>query len=379
MKLYQKLLLVSYRFLFRPYIKSLTFLLVDGVQLTKLLSSVFHNAVKFTENGKIEVTATIVGPKSRFVLFTIADTGEGIPEDFLPKLFKAFSREDESMTRQRDGLGLGLMVAKGIARKMGGELWCERTATQGPQKGSEFRIRLPLTPSDASSTPGTPVVHPGTPLTTPTATNLPNPLASWSLDAGYARRSPFTGPSPLQDEQFASSPPLPPPLIFTPEAKPKTPSPQTKSARHKKALAYDRNLGQKMPLRILVAEDNKINRKLLVNMLKKLGYTEIFEACDGVEAVQIMHVERESPVDVILMDLWMPRMDGYQAAERILAMSRYTSGRKKITVLAVSADATTEALEKTSAVGMKGFMTKPYKLVDLERLLIEYCSEKPGS
>lgn len=317
--------------------------------------------------------ATIPNPKNRFVLFTIADTGEGIPEDFLPKLFKAFSREDESMTRQRDGLGLGLLVAKGIARKMGGELWCERTATQGPQKGSEFRIRLPLTPSDASSnsTPGTPMVHPGTPLATPTGTNLPNPLASWSLDTGSVRRSPFTGPSPLQDEQFASSPPTLQ-SAFVPEPKPKTP-------RRGRALTYDRNLGQKMPLRILVAEDNKINRKLLTNMLKKLGYTDVLEACDGLEAVQLMDVDRELPVNVILMDLWMPRMDGYEAAERILAMERYAkgpNGKKKITVLAVSADATTEALEKTSAVGMEGFMTKPYKLVDLERLLIEYCAEK---
>lgn len=137
-----------------------------------------------------------------------------------------------------------------------------------------------------------------------------------------------------------------------------------------------------MPLRILVAEDNKINRKLLMSMLKKLGYTEIFEACDGLEAVGIMDVDRELPVDVILMDLWMPRLDGYEATKRILAMPRYAKGldgKKKITVLAVSADATTEALEKTSAVGMEGFMTKPYKLVDLERLLIEYCAENPAS
>jgi len=347
------------------------------VALTKLLSSVFHNAVKFTENGKIAVTATIPDPRN--VLFSIADTGGGIPEDFLPKLFKAFSREDESMTRQRDGLGLGLLVAKGIARKMGGELWCERTATHGPHKGSEFRIRLPLTPSDASnSTPGTPLVHPGTPLITPMGTNLPSPLANWSLDAASARRSPFTGPSPLQDEQFASSPPLLPTLA--PESKPKTP-PRMGGSRRGRALTYDRNLGQKMPLRILVAEDNKINRKLLTNMLRKLGYTEIFEACDGLEAVQIMEVDREFPIDVILMDLWMPRMDGYEAAERILAMKRYAkspTGKKKITVLAVSADATTEALEKTSAVGMEGFMTKPYKLIDLERLLVEYCERKPA-
>ncbi|KAH8145589.1 uncharacterized protein LAJ45_10390 [Morchella importuna] len=347
-------------------------LLLDGVQLSKLLSSVFHNAVKFTENGKIAVQATM---KSRFLHFAIADTGEGIPETFLPKLFTAFAREDESLTRSRDGLGLGLMVAKGIARKMGGELWCERTAVQGPHKGSEFRIKLPLTFTDVASAPGTPVVQPGTPLVTPAVlSNAPNPLGTWSLDTGLNRKSPFTGPSPLQDA--SALPSVPQAARFSPELNPipqSPPHPGAKFPRGRKPVEYDRNLGQKMPLRILVAEDNKINRKLLINMLKKLGYTEIYEACDGVEAVQIMDVPRERPIDLILMDLWMPRMDGYEAATKILAMPQYADD---IIVLAVSADATTEALEKTSRIGMKGFMTKPFKLVDLERLLTEYCADK---
>lgn len=136
-----------------------------------------------------------------------------------------------------------------------------------------------------------------------------------------------------------------------------------------------------------MAEDNKINRKLLVNMLSKLGYTNIHEAHDGAEAVKQMSVERrtrnEKPIDVILMDLWMPNMDGYEATERILAMDRERraafkddKARKKpgVTILAVSADVTDSALERASEVGMEGFMTKPYKLMDLERLIVEYCA-----
>ena len=165
---------------------------VDGNALTKLLSSVFHNAVKFTGNGGVSVTVEVMNTTGPQVLFSIADTGEGIPGEFLPRLFKAFSREDASMTRQRDGLGLGLLVAKGIARKMGGDLWCERTSTGGPDRGSEFRFRLPLTLADASSTPGTPVVDPNTPAVTPPLSMLPNPLSNWSLD--ISRQSPFTNP-----------------------------------------------------------------------------------------------------------------------------------------------------------------------------------------
>ncbi len=137
-----------------------------------------------------------------------------------------------------------------------------------------------------------------------------------------------------------------------------------------------------------MAEDNKINRKLLVNMLSKLGYSNIHEAHDGVEAVRQMSVDRrtrsEKPIDVILMDLWMPTMDGYEATEKILAMDRERreqladddKARKKpgVTILAVSADVTDSALERASEVGMEGFMTKPYKLMDLERLIVEYCA-----
>ncbi|RPA91299.1 hypothetical protein L873DRAFT_1714618 [Choiromyces venosus 120613-1] len=383
-------------------------LVVDGNALTKLLSSVFHNAVKFTGNGGITVVVGVVNPVCPQVLFSITDTGEGIPEEFLPRLFKAFSREDASMTRQRDGLGLGLLVAKGIARKMGGDLWCERTSTEGPDKGSEFRVRLPLKPGDASSTPGTPVVNPNTPTITPPLSVLPNPLPNWSLDTSH--RSPFTNLSSLHDERFPSPPPPPsqpllPPtsdsstsLSTTPHSphNPRpidlttspattattttttTPTPHHHHHRRRPPpkLPYDKTLAAKIPLSILVAEDNKINRKLLISMLRRLGYTDIFEACDGQEAVEIMSLPRHPPIDVVLMDLWMPRMDGYEATKHILE-SRDRGGARAggnaVTVLAVSADATQAAMVKTSSVGMKGFMSKPYKIVDLERLIVEFC------
>lgn len=155
---------------------------------------------------------------------------------------------------------------------------------------------------------------------------------------------------------------------------------------------FDRNLSKKYPLTFLVVEDNRINRKLLVNMLSKFGYTDIHEAYDGADAVRQMSVDRlsqnEKPIDVVLMDLWMPGMDGYQATEQILEMDNVkrkhgildqddddrTRRKRGITILAVSADVTDLALERANEVGMEGFLTKPYKLMDLERLIIEYCS-----
>ena len=198
--------------------------------------------------------------------------------------------------------------------------------------------------------------------------------------------------SPLGDASQSRRNSLSQTIVSTPSRRPSA----------KKAPNFDRHLAKKYPLNFLVAEDNKINRKLLVNMLGKLGYTGVHEAYDGVEAVHQMSIDRKSrgekAVDVVLMDLWMPNMDGYEATEKIFAMekekrekslrqrkrsaginSNDSDGRARrkqsgVTVLAVSADVTDEALDRAREVGMEGFMTKPYKLMDLEKLILEYCS-----
>jgi CheY-like chemotaxis protein len=149
-------------------------------------------------------------------------------------------------------------------------------------------------------------------------------------------------------------------------------------------IEFDRDLAKKHPLTFLVADDNKINRKLLVSMLKKLGYDGVYEAYDGADAVRVMHdvasagSAKKKAVDVVLMDLWMPLMDGYEATEKILSMQAPVNGHewKHPTILAVTADVTDGALERAAKVGMKGFMTKPYKLMDLERLIVEYCASE---
>jgi len=108
-------------------------------------------------------------------------------------------------------------------------------------------------------------------------------------------------------------------------------------------------------------------------MLSKFGYKHIHEAHNGAEAVLQMsnnRLKKEKPIDVVLMDLWMPLMDGYEATERILSME----AEKAPTVLAVTADVTDGALERAAAVGCAGFMTKPYKMADLQKLITEYCS-----
>ncbi|KAI9748980.1 MAG: Class II abasic (AP) endonuclease [Chaenotheca gracillima] len=354
-------------------------LLVDERDLAKLVSCVFLNALKFTERGKITLTATL-SPKARSVSINIADTGPGIPQAFLPNLFKPFSQEDDSLTRQKDGLGLGLLVAKGLVRKIGGDLTCIRSDTSGPDRGSEFEIRLPVVSPDAGSHPGTPLARTPTPSIPNYSPPRDSPRYRDSPQPIHDANGPRSNPRPTDP----SSPDAPPaqlvaPLVQSSLSRTNSRRNSTDKTTKAKKPTFNKRLAERYPLRFLVAEDNKINRRLLVSMLRKMGYTDVCEAYDGAEAVRQMSIDRgaERPITIVLMDLWMPSMDGYEATRRILNMPKHVAedGSPKITILAVTADVTAEALERAVQVGMEGFMTKPYKLLDLERLIIDYCSK----
>lgn len=369
-----------------------TTMFVDEKDLTKLISCVVLNALKFTDHaeGKVAVAASMRN-RGRYLSVKVSDNGPGIPADFLPKLFKPFSQENTSITRSSEGLGLGLMVAKGIARKLGGDLMCTHAKTNGDKRGTEFEIKIPMQAGETISRAGSPY---GSPLPqkaqlakNPAQQHIRPPPATVGSPSSLSRalHEAVSGPT-----FFAPSLELPSTATSPTHTPPTPPSPRTaclsdgstsptsapeapvSRPRYRKAVSsaptIDRELASKYPLTFLVAEDNKINRKLLVNMLSKFGYTNVHEAHDGTEAVRQMKAH-EDEVDVVLMDLWMPLMDGYEATKKILS-----SGGKRPTVLAVTADVTDGALGKAAEVGMKGYMTKPYKLADLQRLIEEYCA-----
>jgi signal transduction histidine kinase/CheY-like chemotaxis protein len=355
-------------------------LLVDERDLAKLISCILLNAIKFTESGQINIIVR-PGKTNRFILINIVDTGTGIPRDFLPELFKPFSREDDSLTRSKEGLGLGLMVAKGLSRRIGGDLNLVRSEIDGPERGSDFEIKVPIDSADGVSRPGTPRHR--TPTPTGPSSVLPKMTSLHTLEHGVSRSPKI--PSPLQ----ASSPSRQNTHTANVASmlESVTSAPRRSSTTPKTGISrtsYDKKLSEKYPLTFLVAEDNKINRKLLVNMLNKFGYKDVYEAFDGVEAVRIMkevtaaHAASKGykTVDLVLMDLWMPEMDGYEATEHILGLfheGRSNTGVLQPTVLAVSADVTDEAINRATRTGMEGFMTKPYKLMDLQKLIEEFC------
>ena len=239
-------------------------------------------------------------------------------------------------------------------------------------------LRATLAPLDISKTP------PWPPLDSPRSpSKLSRALHEVFDKAPFSYGDLPSTPSPKSQPRQLHVP-LEPPVTVT--SSPPTPPPgyigDALRPRIRKSVSnpeIDRDLANKYPLTFLVAEDNKINRKLLVSMLSKFGYQSIHEAHDGVEAVRQMKTKRENGegIDVVLMDLWMPLMDGYEATQRILnETDNAVEPAKKPTVLAVTADVTEGAQERAVRVGMKGFMTKPYKINDLQRLITEYCAQR---
>jgi CheY-like chemotaxis protein len=353
-------------------------ILIDERDLAKMVSCLALNAIKFTHDGSITLLATL-SAKGRYIVINIKDTGSGIPAAFLPNLFKPFSREDDSTTRQSEGLGLGLMVAKGIARKLGGDLFCLRSHVAGPSRGSEFEMRVPLTPGEVCSRPATPFGSP-----------TPSVKSRMSIDREVPRldinHAPVT--PPLSHDPFHNGRETPSIKIHSvPLHDVGLPTPHRSSSppQHRRTVSSELDiapaeLAKHIPLNFLVVDDNAINRRVLVNMLSRLGYKNATTAFNGHDAVEKMRRNLSAPaseaIDVVLMDLWMPLLDGFQASEAILSMPEYAAKGRKPTIFAVSADVTDTALEKAVNSGMSGFVTKPFVTRDIVRLIRTYSARQ---
>ncbi|KAF1965742.1 sensor protein rcsC [Bimuria novae-zelandiae CBS 107.79] len=352
-------------------------IVIDEKDLAKMISCLALNAIKFTEHGSINLKASL-STNARYIVINVKDTGSGIPAAFLPNLFKPFSREDVSTTRASEGLGLGLMVAKGLARKLGGDLFCLRSHVAGPERGSEFEMRVPMMPGEVCS-------RPGSTFGSPTPSGRSHLSVDMDTQSPNTKHHPTTPPPilelsrPLSRASNSSahlSPSLAARHLGLPSPRSASPAPPRAPSKPRTTHrpTHDRKLATTLPLTFLVVDDNRINRNVLRHMLKKLGYTAIHEAYDGNDAVQQMRANALRPahehINVVLMDLWMPRLDGFQATEKILEIE---GGEKKPVVLAVSADVTDAAVERAGKVGMKGFLTKPFVIRDVERAVVQYC------
>jgi hypothetical protein len=235
-------------------------ILIEEQSLVKVISSVYSNAVKFTEEGTVILHAQ-ASPKSRYVIIRVRDSGVGIRDEFVPRLFQAFSKEDDSLTRTSEGLGLGLMVAKGLARKLGGDLTLLRTKASGPDHGTEFEIQVPITPSDVVSRPSTPSGSPAPSHRSRRSTLEDDGTSHQRTRSGSFR--PYKHPIATIPRRRSDTPPSgsahmpsPPNTVIsqTASALQRTIKTPRRTSPSKRPADFDRTLGQRFPLTFLVVE-----------------------------------------------------------------------------------------------------------------------------
>ncbi|TGL45097.1 response regulator [Leptospira perdikensis] len=214
-------------------------ILGDEARLQQILFNLIGNAIKFTEKGRIDVSAEIM---ERMLVLSIKDTGIGIPKDKFADIFRSFEQVDASTTRKFGGTGLGLAISKRLVELHGGTIWVE--STEG--EGSTFRFTLPLAREGEIPMEKPPVKK---------------------TDLWFGGESPEFEPIEEITEE------------------------------------YD---GEK--IKVLVVDDEPINRQVLKNHLTLIG-CDVHEAANGGDAIRM--VRDEGPFELMLLDIMMPGMSGY--------------------------------------------------------------------
>lgn len=398
----------------------------DPYRLRQVLVNIISNAVKFTSSGEVEVSASFraAGEGKGIYTFSVRDTGIGISEDERCRVFDSFSQGDETIARKFGGTGLGLVIAKNLSKLMGAEL--DFTSIKGG--GSTFVFSLPAEVHDQPRyiqkklQPGTLIYiadnHQQTLLVLRTALeaagaevvcfsskeDLLNALESSAecsmlvLDMHIsessgtdilrqirgrmglsARRLPVCMlHSAVDDEQdfgqcelLGVSFQLVKPvrtweLVKCAAISQKDPSLELTSQQFSERkpispMSYT-------PLKVVLAENNEMNALLFRENLKQyLPYAQIFEAYDGRTAVQLY---TSAVPDIIFMDVYMPGMDGLQAAQEIRRIEGNTN--EHVPIIAVSAKAFLFDEQRCRDAGMDAFISKPLKQGQLQDVLGTY-------
>ncbi len=306
----------------------------DPLRLTQVLTNLLGNAVKFTAAGEVSLTLQQTEPGR--LRFAVRDTGIGMTAEDCQRLFEPFSQADTSTTRRYGGTGLGLAISKQLVELMGGRI--EASSQLGQGSCFSFELEAPAgspPPSEGRDLDDqvSPREAPGG--EGPTGSAIPGFVSAAGDPTGGTRLSP--SPSP-------GIGPLPSP---TPGAEPPpTPSPDLTGRR------------------ILLVEDNLINREIVLGLLEGRGLT-IDVAMDGLHAIDQF---QRAPCDLILMDVQMPVMDGLEATRQIRELD------PMVPIIALTANAFPEDVAKTRAAGMNAHLSKPIDLEQLLRVLYRFLA-----
>jgi CheY-like chemotaxis protein len=296
----------------------------DEQRLQQILRNLLSNAIKFTATGRVELRVTRIKDPEHIhvreggedvIAFSVTDTGIGIAAEKLPVIFEAFQQADGTTNRKYGGTGLGLSISREIAGLLGGRI----VAESEPGSGSTFTLYVP-------------VVSPGHAATGPVPEErqltVPDQLSS----------EPFTTAHDVDDSW---------------------PAP-TKLEAWKSGRA-----GQVLPgRRVLIVDDDIRNVFALTHVLGRVGMPVLY-AENGREGIETL--ERNPDVELVLMDIMMPEMDGYETISAIRRTSRWSG----LPIVALTAKAMPGDREKSIARGANDYVPKP---VDVDQLLTVVCA-----
>ena len=399
----------------------------DVTRLRQILLNLLSNAVKFTERGEVVLSVSarrLDGPAALHELtFSVRDTGIGIPADRLGRLFQSFSQVDASTTRRYGGTGLGLAISQRLTELMGGRI--DVTSEVGIGSDFHFTIRAAAAEVPATTRRDLSGVQPslrgkrvlvvddnatnrriltshldawGMP---PRATGSPLEALGWiqadeRFDVGILdmhmpemdgvalaraiREEPAGAALPLilftslgrrearaESEGFAAylHKPIKPSQLFDALVSVLADQPVHVRERGVTRSELDPDMARRHPLRILLAEDNVVNQKVALRLLGQMGYRADV-AANGLEAIEA--VARQT-YDVVLMDVQMPELDGFEASREI---NRRWPGERRPRIVAMTANAMQGDRELCEAAGMDDYVAKPIRVEELVAAL-ERC------
>jgi two-component system, sensor histidine kinase and response regulator len=409
----------------------------DPGRLRQIIVNLVGNSIKFTQRGEIVVYVTqeSVQKKEAHLHFTITDTGIGIAPEHQQKIFESFSQADASTTRKFGGTGLGLTISARLVELMGGRMWVESELGKGSSFHFTIRLGIPkepparIIPRELSNLENLHVLvvddndtnrrimeemlknwrlHPVTANSGPAALKMMaaaeksgDPFQLLLLDVnmpemdgfdlaelirkhdeyrdvvlmmltssglrGDAARCLNIGIAAYLTKPVKKSSLLDSILnvLGTTEPESSYPPLVTNHTLHEAAR----------PLHILLAEDNSVNQMVALAILTKKGHTVVL-AENGRAALAALEQQKESPFDLVLMDVQMPEMDGLEATSLIRKREELTG--EHIPIIALTAHAMKGDKEVCLKAGMDGYVSKPLKIEDLFSAIRELTVGQTG-